>query len=160
MNRLARGIQARLLAGAFVAAFFLVADLIRLAPLSTPAALSQFYLPGAVRLDTPELIWAAGILSFLSRLLAVTVLHLLAFAALGAVGVALFDRLDWPLNAGTGALYGLVAFSLAFYGALSLGKGEVIEGVPGIWSVAVATLLAGGIMGGFLQLSRAARRDT
>ncbi len=151
MSRISRGVQAGLLAGVFVAAFFFVADVIRLAPLATPIALSRVYLPAGLQLESPELWHIASVLGFAVRLLALTALHLLVFALLGAGAVALFDRLHWRLNAGTGALYGLVVYSLAFYGAVTLGNRGVLDGVPAIWSLATANFFAGAITGRFLQ---------
>lgn len=157
-TRVTQGIQAGLLAGLAVAVFFFVGDLLRLTPLSTPFALSQTFLgPGGFEFDFPVLSQIITIVAFVGRVLAFTALHFLIFAMLGVGAVSFFDWLRWPLNVGTGALYGLVAYTVAFYASTAVRNVDVVAGVPGFWAVVTANLLAGGIMGGYLRLSRGGR---
>lgn len=54
------GLQAGLLGGYVVVGFFFVADLVQLAPLATPKALSNSLLgPSGVSFDSPVLCWRA-----------------------------------------------------------------------------------------------------
>jgi hypothetical protein len=62
------GVQAGLLAGTVVAATFFVADLARLAPLTTPTALSCTFLgPCNMSFDTPVVVESLTIISFGGR---------------------------------------------------------------------------------------------
>lgn len=149
-----RGMQAGLLAGGLVAAYFGLGDLLRLAPLSTPAALSRLYVGGLVSVDVPIVSQLVGITMFGARLLVFTGLHLAVFAMLGGAAVVLFAIFRWPLNMGTGALYGLTVFSLVFYGGMAIAGREVLEGMPGLREVALANLLGGAVMGGFVRRFR------
>ncbi len=72
------GVQAGLLAGTVVASTFFVADLVRLAPLATPVALSCSFLgPCEMSFDTPFVVESVTIISLGGRLAALTLLHLL-----------------------------------------------------------------------------------
>lgn len=153
------GVQAGLLSGTFVAMFFFVGDLIQLAPLSTPLALMQELslqeIPQDGRtaaLDLAAMLEFASWLSLGAGLLALTTLHLLAFALLAVAAVAFFDLYPLPLNAATGAVWGLVVYSLVFELSMAIASPGLVAGRPGFWSIAGVNLLAGVIMGGYVQL--------
>lgn len=155
------GAQAGLLSGTFVAVLFFVGDLIALAPLSTPLALIRKLSPreiplegGSKSLDLAALSEVASWASLGGGLLALTTLHLLAFALLAVAAVAVFDRYHLPLNAATGAVFGLVVYSLVFELSMAMVSPDLVEGVPGFWSMAGANLLAGAIMGGYVRARR------
>ncbi len=156
-SRVVQGAYAGVSGGIAVAVFFLVADLVRLAPLSTPLALGTTFLgPGGSPIDLPVvsqlLVWSsAGV-----KLLAFTLMHLGAFAALGVLAVFLFDAMDWPLNVGTGALFGLIGCSIAFYASVAIASGGVVVELPSIWAVTVGNVAAGALIGGQAKLLRTA----
>jgi hypothetical protein len=148
-----RGLQAGLLGGAAVAAFFFVGDLLSLHPLATPYALSRTVLgPGSYEIEMPVLAQFAAVVAFGSRLLVITVLHFLAFALLGLGAVALFAKFSVPLNLVSGAVYGAVICTSVFYVTLAIADVELVGSVPGFVSVLFANLLAGAVMGGFAQI--------
>jgi hypothetical protein len=151
-------VQAGLLSGTFVAVSFFVADLVDLAPLSTPLALmSKLSLrdvppdgasPG---LDLAAMSEVASWVSLGGGLVALTTVHLLAFALLSVAALAFFRRYHVPLNAATGAAFGLVVYSLVFELGMAIVSPNLVVGVPGFWSIAGVNLLAGAIMGGYLR---------
>jgi hypothetical protein len=153
------GAQAGLLSGTFVAMFFFVGDLIQLAPLSTPLALMQELslqeMPQdgiSAGLDLAAMFEVASWFSLGGGLLALTTLHLLAFALLAVAAVAFFDLYQLPLNTATGAVWGLVVYSLVFELSMAIASPGLVAGVPGFWSIAGVNLFAGAIMGGYVQL--------
>lgn len=159
-KRATQGIQAGLLAGFAVAAVFFVADLVRLAPLSTPAALQQAFVgPGGTFLDLGLETRVVALIVFGVRLLSFTILHLLAFAVLG-VGAAfvLGGRSRWVSVCG-GALYGLVVCSVVFYGSMAASEARLVAEIPDLPAVAGANLLAGTVMGLYLSLGSAPDGD-
>ncbi len=154
------GVQAGLLAGTVVAATFFVADLARLAPLATPTALSCSFLGSCDVVLSPLVVESVTIISIGGRLAALTLLHLLVFSALGAGVVALCHYSRVPLNALTGALYGLVACSLVFYTAIWLSNAATAIELPSLGSILLVNLLAGAVMGGYFQLASRKARHT
>ncbi len=158
-SRLCQGAYAGVTGGIAIAVFFLVADLIRLAPLSTPLALGTTFLgPAGSSIDLPVvsqlLTWSSAGL----KVLAFTLLHLAAFAALGAAAVALFDVMEWPLNAATGALFGLIGCSVVFYGSIAIASAGVVQELPGVWAVLIGNLVAGALIGGQVKLLAGSER--
>ena len=155
------GVQAGLLAGTVVAVTFFFADLARLAPLATPTALSCSFLGSCDRsFYSPIVVESVTIISLGGRLAALTLLHLLVFSALGAGVVALCHYSRVPLNALTGALYGLVACSLVFYTAIWLSNAATAIELPSLGSILLVNLLAGAVMGGYFQLASRKARHT
>jgi hypothetical protein len=60
---------------------------------------------------------------------------------------------SWPLNAATGALYGLVVCSAVFYLGTAMATTTVLaSGIPPLGSVLLANALAGAAMGGGVRL--------
>ena len=84
-------------------------------------------------------------------------IHFIAFAALGAAAAMFFHVLKVPLNAFSGALYGLFVFSLVFIAATGLTNAAGVVVLPSMGSVLVVNLLAGAIMGGTFHVM--ARRE-
>jgi len=161
------GVRAGLLTGTFVAMCYFVGDLVHLAPLSTPLALMQKLslqrIPqdgGSTSLDLAAMSEAASLLSVGGGLLALTALHLLAFVLLAVAAVAFFEWCQLPLNAATGAVWGLVVYSLVFELTMAIASPDLVLGVPTLWSVAGVNLLAGAIMGGYLQLRTRRRGES
>lgn len=152
------GIQAGLLAGLFVVVLFFLLDLGRLSPLVTPLSLStDLWGPGHLTVNLPVASEALAIGSLAGGLLSLTLLHFLVFGILGLGAVFVLDGCHLPVNVGTGALYGLLIFSLAFYWSFALGGASLLGVSPGLLSVAGSNLLAGGVMGGYVQLSCGSR---
>ncbi len=149
------GFVAGLAAGVTVIVVFLVYDVVRVAPLSTPFELAGILfgaegpplgLTGQARL--------AAIASAIFRILAYTGFHLLVFGALGAGAVWLFNRMGRSLNVFTGALYGLIVCTAVLYGAFWL----VWTGVsaPSLTGVLLANAAAGAVLAWRVQASSSA----
>ena len=151
------GIQAGLLGGAVVAALFFVLDLARLEPLRTATALSARFLgPTSPMLDLPVFSQLLSVAVFAGNLVALTLLHFLAFSLLGVGAVWGSEKLRVPLNAATGALYGVTLGTTAFFGCVALCGTQVLAGSPGLTGVVLANVASGAVMGGFVQMVKAA----
>lgn len=152
-SRITQGLRGGFLAAGTVAAFFFFSDLLHLAPLSTPVALGHAVLgPWAVEIDFPIVARIANGALFGGKLLTLTGLHFMTFGLLGIGAVAVFDRYRVPLNIVSGAAFGLVAYSTVFMVVTAMTSSGVLTGLPGVGSVAVANILGGGVMGGYLQM--------
>jgi hypothetical protein len=146
------GLQAGVLAGTAVIVLFFLLDLVRLQPLATPMNLSaQFMGPGGPLIEMPVISQLVATTIFAGNLLTLTILHFLAFSILGVGAVWGCERCRIKLNVATGALYGLIAGSLVFYGCVALLGTNVLTDLPGPVSIAVGNLLAGAVMGGFVH---------
>jgi len=146
------GIRAGLLGGFAVAILFFLLDLARLEPLATPFALGTTLLgPFGSTVDIPVLSELVSITAFAGNILALTLLHFLAFSILGICALRGCESCGVPFNVMTGALFGLVVCSLVFYGCLALGGSHVLAAAPGPVAVAGGNLFAGAVMGGFAQ---------
>lgn len=150
----ADGVVAGMLAGAAVMVGYFLVDLVHLDPFATPVRLATVVVrPHGPDLDLPGVSQALAFLGFGVRLLAFTVLHFLVFALLG-VGAAFCQRTFGVAgDVLTGAIYGLVVCTAAFYASLGLLGGEFLAS-PGPGSVLVANLLAGAVMGAALSVAR------
>jgi hypothetical protein len=149
------GLQAGLLAGASVMVLFFLMDLAQLQPLGTPMNLGARFLgPGSPIIQMPVVSQAVNVAIYAGNLLTLTVLHFLAFSILGLGAVWGCDGCGIKLNVATGALYGLIAGSVVFYGCILLCGTHVMADLPGPFSVVAANLLAGSVMGGFVQAIR------
>ena len=152
-SRITQGLRGGFLAAGTVAVFFFVSDLLHLTPLSTPAALGHAVLgPWGVAIDFPIVAQVANGALFGGKLLTLTGLHFMTFGLLGIGAVAVFDRYRVPLNIVSGSVFGLVAYSTIFAIAMAMVGSDVLTGLPGIGSVAVANLLGGAVMGGYMQM--------
>lgn len=155
VNRTKTGIQAGLLAGSAVVLLFFLLDLFRLQPFSTPMALgSSILVPGGLLLETPVIAQIVSLVMFAGNLLTLTVLHFLAFSFLGLGAVWGCEECGVKLNVLSGALFGVTVGSLLFYGCFALFGDHVLAFLPGPASVLLANLLAGAVMGGFVQIQR------
>jgi len=147
-----RSLEAGLLAGVAVAAFFFVTDLARITPLSTPNALAAAVLPQIENgSDFVAIASTFAAVQYGGRLFAFSLLHLAVFSVLG-LGFGLgARRLGVRTGLLTGAAYGVVVCSLVFLAGALLARGPVLTAVPSLGSVAAANALAGLVMGGFLR---------
>lgn len=155
VTSIGHGAYAGLCGGIAVAAFFFVGDVIRLQPFSSSFALAvKFFGPSGTSFDLPVLSqvidWGGATLT----VVAFTAVHLAVFVALGVAAVLVFRTFGWSLNAGTGAVYGLLACSAVFYAGIALASPVVVSELPNVWAVAGGNLLAGGLMGGQVALLR------
>jgi hypothetical protein len=149
------GIQGGLLAGAFIALFFFLSDLVRLQPLSTPLALGgHLFGPNFPNLDMPVVSQVVAITVFAGNVLTLTILHFLAFSLLGIGAVRWCAVCGIRGNIVAGALYGFLVGSIVFYTCLAVGGDYVLANLPGPWSVAFANVMAGAVMGGFVQFAQ------
>lgn len=110
-----RGVIGGLLAGAILALLFYFYDLGQGTPLRTPA-----FLFGA-------LTGRDGVEPAFGVVAAYTLIHFLAWAALGVLAAALVVWADLPRNPLIGAAYGLFVCSLLFYGGLVVTGAEVLR---------------------------------
>ena len=146
------GLQAGLLAGYVVVGFFFVGDLVQLAPLATPEALSNSLLgPRGVFVDSPVLLESVTIMSFAGHLVAVTLMHLLVFSSLGVGAVLVCRVCRVPMNALTAGLYGLLVCSIVFYVTMRLTDAPAVVELPSVGSILLVNLLAGAVMGAYFQ---------
>ncbi len=151
--RFARSLRGGFLAGATVAGCFFLTDLIRLDPLATPEALGHHVLgTWGAEAQFPGIAQVASIALYWGKLLLLTALHLLAFGAATVAVVAGMDRFEIPLNIVSGALVGLVGYTMVFYLGTSLVASGTAVGLPGLGSTLVANLLGGAVMGFYLQM--------
>lgn len=131
------GLIAGVLAGLAVAAFFLLVDALQAQPLRTPR-----FLAGAL--------FGSGADAGLLLMSAFTVVHLAAFAAIGALALLLFRATQLPLNPLTGGVYGVFACTLLFYGSLVTTGTEVLA-APAWPAVLAGNLLGGVVLGTYLH---------
>jgi hypothetical protein len=125
------GMVAGGLAGAVVALWFLVLDVVAGHPLSTPAAL------GAVALGR-----GGDSVAGPTALLIYTVIHFVVFCVLGVVAALVVQRLRRAAGPTGGGLFGLFGFTAVFHGGVRL---------MDAWSVvdvAVVQVLAANLVGG------------
>lgn len=134
---LARGAIAGLLAGLFVALWFLVADLTAGQPFRTPATLATVVVGGDA---TPTF----GLIVMYS------VLHFGIFAVLGAVAASLVHTLRVAPSLLLGALFGVGVLDAVHYGALLLTGTGVLTVLPPL-QVIGANLIGGMLMMAYIH---------
>ena len=160
-NRVIAGCEAGVLAGASVIAIFLLQDMISVQPLSTPAALAgRWFGPGGVERDLTLLARVTAVLGFGTRLVAYTLFHFMAFTCLGAAA-ALFLNFNgsWLGSLSRGAVFGVTACSLIYYGGAFVAEFSVTSGTPALGAVISANLVGGLVIGGFLHWTAIVQAD-
>lgn len=132
------GIVGGFLAGAVLIVFYFLYDLIRGEPLATPTLLASGLLgQGAISIDSVHIALF-------------TVLHLLAFIALGVLAAVVTQLTRTPRSLLVGAAYGLFAFTLVVYGALVISSAGVLE-APAWPTVFFGNVLAGAVMMAYMR---------
>jgi len=154
LQKLGIGIRAGLFSGGVVATTFFVADLARLAPLDTPLTLGTS-LPGlsAISFDSALLVESVAMFSYGGQLMGITLVHFLAFAALGVVAVLACEACQVPLNWLTAGLFGLVGFTLVYLAATWFSGAASVVDLPSARSVLLVNLGAGVAMGTYFQVA-------
>lgn len=152
-HRVVAGCEAGLLAGASVIVIFLLRDLISVQPLSTPVALTgRWFGSGGVEMDLTLLAKITAVMGFGTRLVAYTLFHFLAFVCLGvAAAVMLRFNGSWIASLSRGAVFGVSACSLVYYGGAIVAEFAVTSGTPALGAILGTNLMAGVIIGGFLH---------
>lgn len=154
------GLQAGLLAGIAVAAFFLVFDLVRLAPFSTPLFLSRSLLEAGFRLDSASATQGEGLLEALANLsrgghlAAYTAVHLAVFAVLGMFAAALANLFHVRWTARTGAAAGLMVGFATWLAASQAGPMWLAGAHLTPEIVIGGGVVGGAVLGWFLRLCR------
>jgi hypothetical protein len=153
-KRIEAGTEAGLVAGVGVVALFLVQDVLHLQPLSTPEALSgAFFGPIGIPIASPEMAGLAGMVFTGGQITIYTVLHFLTFGILGVISAYVLNGRSWLGMVAGGALFGLTACTLVFYGSrLLAGSPFVLEGLT-LTSVLLANAFAGALMGFVLEVN-------
>jgi hypothetical protein len=155
------GVQAGLLAGIAVAAFFFVADLARGAPLSTPLFLSQALLQqGSLSLESGGVIQTLTGLSLGGRLAAFTALHLAMFTTLGVFAAGMSNLFHVRWNARTGAAVGLVMGFSAWLAASKAGTAWLAGAQLTPEIVVGAGIVGGAVLGWHLRLCHMDAEET
>lgn len=142
---IAHGLIGGLMAGAVVATWFLVVDLLAGQPLATPAALA------AALLGTETFVGSAG------AVIAFTVLHFGVFAFLGIVAGWTISSLGLEPALRHGAVFGIGVLNAVHYGAFWLVGAELASVLPTV-HVVLANLAGGMAMMSYLHY--ASRADT
>lgn len=154
-QRVAAGAEAGLMAAAGVVLLFLFQDVVRLEPLATPEALaSGLFGPGGYQYDMDLLARTAGVAAMGARLLSYTLLHFLAFAAVGVVAAFVLAGTSWLGSLAGGGLFGVTICTGVFYASHWVMDAPVHLNAIGVPSVLVANAVAGVILGGGLCIAR------
>ncbi len=140
------GVMAGFLAGGVLIALFFFFDLIRGQPLDTPTFLSGALLGQ----DTSQATSA--------RIVLFTVMHFVAFIALGVLASVVVDATGIPCNLLAGAAYGLFGCSLLFYSALVVSGTQILD-APAWPVVFFGNVVAGSVIVGYLRWARRDPRD-
>lgn len=143
-STLVHGAIAGILAGAVVALWFLVVDVVNGAAFQTPAVLAN------------ALIGRTGPASF-SLMVMFTLLHFGSFALLGIAAAYLLSALGLAPSLLLGALFGIGVFDTVHYGALLLTGTGVLSVLPPL-HILPANLLGGLVMMAYLH--RATHAET
>ncbi len=138
---IAEGVKVGILGAGTVAIWFLLIDIIGGDPMRTPAALGSAMFFGADDLS--------AVSSTPGLLLAFSVVHLLAFAAVGIFLVAVAKGIDdLPSFAYLTVMCAMLLEALVFAALVSIGQ-AVLEVVP-MWSIGLANVIAIGGMAGWI----------
>lgn len=134
-----RGLVAGFIAATAFAAWFLLVDVAQGQPLATPA-----YMSGLVFSFTTALPASA-------RLAAFTILHFLAFGAVGVLVSLLSERWDLKPMLSLGVVLGFLLFDVVFYGSVLLLGVNVVRAL-GWPQVLTANIVAGVVLLGYLRV--------
>jgi len=142
-----------MLAGMAVAAFFFIADLVRVSPLSTPLFLSEVLLErGTLALENGGVIQTLAGLSLGGRLAVFTALHLAVFTTLGVFAAGMSNVFHVRWNARTGGAVGLVLGLFAWLAA-SRASTSWLAGAQLTPEIVVgAGIVGGAVLGWHLRL--------
>lgn len=155
-QRVAAGAEAGFMAGAGVVLLFLFQDSVQLEPLATPNALATgLFGPGGYRYDTDLVARVAGMVGMGARLMSYTLLHFLAFAAVGVVAAFALRGSSWLGSLLGGALFGGTLCTAVFYGSRWVMDAPVHLDAVGFPGIVLANVVAGVILGGSLYVVRA-----
>jgi hypothetical protein len=152
LERASVGAEAGLLAGASVVVFFLVQDAFVLRPLATPLALTSGLLGEPLDLER-RVATAATVGNVGARLLTYTVLHFLAFAALGVAAAFLIPVRSFWTSLWSGVVFGSLASTGLLYASRWVADVPVALDTLGMPSVLLANAMAGAILGVTLHLA-------
>lgn len=142
---LAQGLAGGVLAGAVVAAWFLIVDLIQGQPFHTPAVLAYFFFHReALTVTAPLVVFF-------------TVLHLSVFAMLGVAAAWALEWFDTAPGLLLGAVFGVIVLDLVFYGSLLISGADLFGVLPGV-HVFGANLVGGMVLMGYLHGASHERR--
>ena len=124
-----------------VALWYLVLDMLAGRPLFTPSLLgSLLFQKGAalsnVTVEPQVVFWY-------------TAVHAFAFLVVGMIAAWLAAQFEKFPTVGIAMLFLFVIFETAFF-AFALAVGKSVLGTLGLWTIAVANLLAAGAMAGYL----------
>ena len=145
----ARGLVTGLWGGAALALWLFLVDIVSGAPFGTPAALGSFILLGAQ--SPTQVQTTAGIVA------AYTVVHFVAFSAVGIAFVAIADQLRRAIGLWLLAAMGFIVLEAAAIPTLSLAT-EWVLGSRAWWAVGVGNLVGIGAMGAWLWYTDPALR--
>jgi hypothetical protein len=126
---------------AIVALWYLVLDSLAGRPLFTPSLLGSILFRGAS--DASQVTVSASTVAWY------TAVHVLAFLGVGIVASWLAMQFEKFPAVGIAMLFLFVVFEAAFF-FFAIAVGRNILGVLGLWSVAVANLLAAAAMAAYL----------
>lgn len=135
------GIVTGLLGAGVVALFYLAVDLARGKALMTPTVLGEVFV---LRNTDPTFTGPA-----LAPILLYTLLHVIAFIALGLLLAATMRRAETSSLMRYALVQILIAFEIFFYGVLAV-MSETARGMFPLWGVLTANTLAAIVMGRYL----------
>ena len=130
-----------MLGAAVVALWYLVLDTLAGRPLYTPSLLGSFLFKSPV--DVATVTVQPAIVAWY------TAVHFLAFLGVGMVAAWLAAQFARFPAVGVAMLFLFVIFETAFF-CFALAVGKHVLGTLGLWTIAVANLLAAGAMAGYL----------
>jgi hypothetical protein len=152
LRRLEAGVVAGLFAGVAVATLFLMDGAVHLHPLSVPISLASSLLNDGSMPTGP--FGQAGAFVLLGiELVAYTVIHLLAFATVGATAALFVDATSFSKSLWGGVAYGSVTCTGLLYAVRWIADTPVALDVLGLRAVLLANAVAGAIIGVVLYLS-------
>ncbi len=135
------GFFAGIIGAGLVAAWYLLLDLIHQRPLYTPSMLGAVLFRGAT--DPTAVVIQADLVAWYSAV------HFLAFLGVGFITSWLAVQFERFPTVGVAILFLFVIFETGFF-VFAFTIGRAILGTLGLWTIAVANLLAAGGMSTYL----------